>query len=357
VVVGAPSLANNRRGELLVFKRPASGDWRQAKPVAVLTLSHGLPSGLLGTHLAISGDTIVASDYARPINGNMDQGAVYVFSEPAGGWHSETQSAQLTAADGTADAYLGISVAISGDTIVAGAPGADSRSGRVYTFTRTTGGWSQAHEAELSSETNDGERLGSAVAVSGATIVADAAGETGGVADVFERPPDGWVSTSSPSAVLRPSSREPGLSGPLAMSASTIAATGPTGNDRSSVYVFTRPAAGWRSSGPTAVLNESASHYAKSLGDSIAITGDAILAGDSSYKLTGDYGPGAVFRFNRPASGWRSATETSILIPPAGTPDNDGFGAGTAVSDGEIIVGGPGLLRGSGRIYVAPLAP
>jgi hypothetical protein len=126
------------------------------------------------------------------------------------------------------------------------------------------------------------------------------------------------------------------------MSASTIAATGPTGNDRSSVYVFTRPAAGWRSSGPTAVLNESASHYAKSLGDSIAITGDAILAGDSSYKLTGDYGPGAVFRFNRPA---------------AGTPDNDGFGAGTAVSDGEIIVGGPGLLRGSGRIYVAPLAP
>jgi len=43
---------------------------------------------------------------------------VYIFVRPAAGWMNETEAAELTAA-GSGD--LGISVAIVGDTILAGA--------------------------------------------------------------------------------------------------------------------------------------------------------------------------------------------------------------------------------------------
>ena len=48
-----------------------------------------------------------------------------MFVKPAGGWASATETAKLTASDGAAGDDLGQSVAISGDTIVAGAFGAD----------------------------------------------------------------------------------------------------------------------------------------------------------------------------------------------------------------------------------------
>ena len=43
------------------------------------------------------------------------QGAVYVFTEPSGGWSTATQTAELAASDGAADDNLGWSVAVSGD--------------------------------------------------------------------------------------------------------------------------------------------------------------------------------------------------------------------------------------------------
>jgi hypothetical protein len=51
------------------------------------------------------------------------QGAAYVFVKPAGGWADATQTAKLTASDGAAGDALGFSVAVSSDTIVAGAVG------------------------------------------------------------------------------------------------------------------------------------------------------------------------------------------------------------------------------------------
>ena len=48
---------------------------------------------------------------------------MYVFSEPAAGWGaSPPQVTKLTAFDGAAGDDLGLSVAVSGGTVVAGAP-------------------------------------------------------------------------------------------------------------------------------------------------------------------------------------------------------------------------------------------
>ena len=63
--------------------------------------------GLLGASVAISGNTIVAGAPEATVNGNPYQGAVYVFVKPRGGWANATQTARLTASDGAAGDGLG----------------------------------------------------------------------------------------------------------------------------------------------------------------------------------------------------------------------------------------------------------
>jgi len=67
----------------------------------------------------VYGHTGVTEWYA---NGPL--GAAYIFVRPGSGWADETQTAKLTASDGAAGDQFGTSVAISGNTAVAGAPGA-----------------------------------------------------------------------------------------------------------------------------------------------------------------------------------------------------------------------------------------
>ena len=80
-------------------------------------------------------------------------GAVYVFARPGGGWSNGTQTAKLTSSDGHGNDRFGDAVAMSGDgsTIVAGAQLAvgstgNSQQGAVYVFARPGGGWSTGTE-------------------------------------------------------------------------------------------------------------------------------------------------------------------------------------------------------------------
>ena len=88
---------------------------------------------------------VVGADRAT-VGGNSQQGAAYVFTEPASGWASMTQTAKLTASDGAAGDQFGCAVSISGNTVVVGADnatvGADSQQGAAYVFTEPVSGWS-----------------------------------------------------------------------------------------------------------------------------------------------------------------------------------------------------------------------
>jgi hypothetical protein len=178
IVVGAPDWAGagaHIQGAAYVFTGPWSGTQTQT---AQLLASDPTATDQLGLSVAISGNTVVAGSYYH----NLGQGSVYVFVMPATGpWVSTTQTAELTAKDRGASDYLGYSVAISGDTIVAGAParqiGSYDSAGAVYGWTEPSGGWANtsADTAELTAgdgTTNDG--LGGSIAVSGSTIVAGA---------------------------------------------------------------------------------------------------------------------------------------------------------------------------------------
>ena len=107
---------------------PAGGWAAGAEQTAQLTANDGGADDLLGLSVAISGDTIVAGAPEHTEDLSVHQGAAYVFVMPAGGWTStDNQTAELTMNDGVDNDQLGSSVAISGNTVVAGAPVAHGR--------------------------------------------------------------------------------------------------------------------------------------------------------------------------------------------------------------------------------------
>jgi FG-GAP repeat len=145
IAAGAPGATvngNRHRGAVYVFTEPASG-WADETQAAKLTATggaEGAEGGVLGDSVVVSGTIIAAGAPGATVNGSTGQGAVYVFTEPASGWADETQAAKLTATHGGAFDELGRSVAVSGTTIAAGAPGATVNGnygqGAVYLFTR-----------------------------------------------------------------------------------------------------------------------------------------------------------------------------------------------------------------------------
>jgi uncharacterized repeat protein (TIGR01451 family) len=106
---------------------------------AKLTASDGATTDLFGVSVAVSGDTIVIGAVVDDVGTNLDQGSAYVFVKPAAGWSQTlTENAQLTASDGAANDLFGGSVAVSGDAVVAGAAtdtiGVNDDQGSAYVF-------------------------------------------------------------------------------------------------------------------------------------------------------------------------------------------------------------------------------
>ncbi|MGP8207297.1 MAG: FG-GAP repeat protein, partial [Acidimicrobiales bacterium] len=86
------------------------------------------------------------------------------------------QLAELAGPDGRGYDWFGSSVAVSGSTIVVGAPAvadASSGIGRAYVFTRTATGWHESGELAGSGSIAH-DWFGDAVAISGSTIVVGA---------------------------------------------------------------------------------------------------------------------------------------------------------------------------------------
>jgi hypothetical protein len=184
IVVGDPEQGVGGHGDagaVYVFEKPV-GEWASASQTAELTASDPDPGNdLLGTSVAVSGNTVVAGAPHHQVGANGGQGAAYVFVKPAGAWVSNTQNAELTASDGVEGDALGDSVAVSGGTVVAGAPARQvteySGQGAAFVFTEPSGGWagSLAQVQELaSSDGRTEDRFGESVAISGTTVVAGA---------------------------------------------------------------------------------------------------------------------------------------------------------------------------------------
>ena len=346
VVAGAPRATvagNGRQGAVYVFQKPAGG-WASATETAKLTASTGGAGHELGFDVAVSGDTVVASDL---------NGVVHVFEKPAGGWQNSTETAKLTSSDtdGFGRPVPIQHVAVSGSTVVGGALdhtiGGNSEQGSLYVFERPASGWQNATEtAELTaSDGKPQQHLGQSVGIYGDTVVGGAdtdtvgANQSQGSVYLFEKPAGGWQNktetaklTASDGAFADFLGTSVGISGEVVVAGASGDDVG-SNQDQGSAYVFAKPLGGWQDGTEAAKLTASDGSSDHILGDSVSVSGTTVVAGA--------LGSRSAYVFEKPAGGWQDATETTKLNPSGGSAD-DSFADSVAVSGDTVVGGAPG---------------
>jgi Ca2+-binding RTX toxin-like protein len=364
-VVGAP-IANGNRGAVYVFSR-AGGDWTK---VATLTPADPQAGEYLGFSVAIEGDTIVAGAPGGPDgSGEQAEGRVYTFTRTGAADRHET--ATLTASDaGTDGLALGWSVGIDGDTIVAGAPGylflggGILRPGAVYTFTRT-GAAARTETAKLTlAGGSPTDLLGWSVAIDGDTIVAGAPNvilgqsATQGAVYTFARTGAAARHETATLTVAGGGTNDAfGLSVAIdgdvivAGAPATITEIGGVQQQMGAVYTFTSTGATTRNQ--TAKLTPSTADPGLYVGIAVDIDGDDIVAGGFSVDFVQQGLRGAAFVFTRTGAPVR--TETERLLMPEGAASTLFliYGNPLAVSGGTIIAGAPATDGGQGAAFVS----
>jgi len=228
-------------GAVYVFTRDAGGDWSQQ---AYLKASNTDAGDQFGGAVALSGDTLAVGavferskstgvDGSQSSNSWSEAGAVYVFTrDELGTW---SQQAYLKASNTGSGDRFGDSLAISGDTLVVGAPLEDSAArgingfqadnkalsaGAAYIFSRDPAGtWIQQVYLK-GSNTDSQDRFGHSLALNGDMLVvgasedsnaiggpADNSARNAGAAYLFERDANG---TWSETAYLKASNTDAG---------------------------------------------------------------------------------------------------------------------------------------------------
>ena len=172
-------------GAVYVFEKE-NNTWTQA---AKLISNDGAPQDGFGQSIAVSEGTLVVGSHWDIHNG-IDAGSAYVFEEIGCFWR---EIDKLTASDGSPTDRFGISVSVSGDTIVIGAyfdddNGADS--GSAYVFKRSNDGWEETTHL-LPSDGMENAAFGVSVSISGSTVIVgafldNARGADSGSAYIFE---------------------------------------------------------------------------------------------------------------------------------------------------------------------------
>ena len=131
VVIGADDDDDNgdSSGSVYIFEQDKGGtnNWGKVKKILA---SDGADGDNLGLHVAISGSTVVVSAIFDDDHGRTS-GSAYMFERDEGGINNWGEVKKLLASDGAAGDFFGVSVAISGDTVVIGASLDDNDNGEI----------------------------------------------------------------------------------------------------------------------------------------------------------------------------------------------------------------------------------
>lgn len=168
--------AGNNCGSAYVFTRDIGGVWTQQG--GKLTASAAQANAQFGFGVALDVDTaLVGANLDDCVAGN-GCGSAFVFVRDSGGVWTQ-QGSKLTAGpDATSDDQFGSNVAIDGDVILVGAPkdficetgSPVSPCGAAYVFARNNNVWSQQQRL-LASDARPSDNFGVSVAVSGNTVL------------------------------------------------------------------------------------------------------------------------------------------------------------------------------------------
>jgi hypothetical protein len=272
---------------------------------------------VFGESAALSGTTAAIGSYRSA----KYMGAGYVFAEGAtpASW---TESAKLLASDGQANGdFMGQSAALSGATLVVGAPYHNANQGAAYVYTSNGSIWSLTTELSDPGK-KDGNEFGSSVAISGSLIVIGAPGK-GASAYVYEDSGGVW----SLQAKLKPAGgKAANFGGAVAVSGST-AAIGAS----AAVYVFSAEGASWSQ---VQELTEPDPTGSDRYGSALGLSSSALVVGAPGH----DAQLGVAYFYGLSGTTWTLQSELAGSDPAGG----DVYGTTIAVSGTTAVVGAPG---------------
>ncbi len=256
-----------------------------------------------GWSVAISGDTVVVGAPFDADRAGSQQGSAYVFVRNGAVWSLQQK---LLASDARSGFSFGDSVAISDDTIVVGAVLTNGPTinfqGSAYVFVRNGGVWSQQQELFASdAEVND--RFGDSVAISGDTLVVGASKDDGAA-----------------------------------------------GGDQGSAYVFVRSGGVWTQQQK---LISSDAAAGDNFGWSMSISGETVVVGAPFASGAAGSNQGSAYVFVRNGGVWSQQQELIASDAAAG----DQFGHSVAISGETVVVGArnhagaAGLQQGSAYVF------
>jgi len=325
-------------GEAFVYTKQG-GEW--SAPPVVLQSPSGDLSGNFGLTVAVSGTTVVV--------GSND--GAYVYTEQNGVWPT-TPTAILPDPGNNANDGFGTAVAVWGDTVLVGAQygPAGARIGAAYLYVNQAGQWPTSPTVTLSDpEGQQGDYFGLAVALSATTAIVTALNSSGiSAAYVYDRGLAGW-----PSAPTRtwadPTDTNGGCFGSsVAVSGSSaIVGDGCTQPIQGLAFIYTQSPLGWAAT-PSAKLCGTAEDY---FGASVAISGDNAVVG--AWGEASEAGAAYVYEAN--GSGKWKGNPTLTVSDPGNTAW-DSFGFAVSASNGQVMVGAPGenvgIPPGLGAAYI-----
>jgi hypothetical protein len=330
---------------------------------AKLLASDGEAYDYFGWSVSISGDLAIAGAARNDDNGE-NSGSAYIFKRDGTVW---TQQAKLLASDSEAGDQFGVSVSISGDLAIVGAPYNDddgANSGSAYIFKRDGTVWTQ--QAKLTAADGAaGDYFGMSVSISGDSVIVgawsdDDDGSSSGSAYIFspnDIDPNNWIQQQKLLASDGAAGDYFGWSVFISRDLAIVGAYGDDdyGSGSGSAYIFTPNDINHSNWVQQQKLLAHDGSVNDNFGVSVSISGDLAIVG--AYHGDGHaIDSGSAYIFRRDGASWAQQAE---LFASDGA-DQDYFAWSVSISGDSAIVGAYGNddygnLSGSAYIF-APCA-
>jgi hypothetical protein len=317
----------------LVLLSPAAAAQRCAIEVDKLTASDAFAWAELGYSVAIEGDTLVAGAPSWNLP-STSPGQAYVFVRAGGAW---SEQAKLVAHDAALADQFGISVSVSGERIAVGAPWDDDAcpadpdcdSGSVYVFLRQGAGWIEEAKLVASDQVSAGD-FGRSVALDGDTLLVGSPGV------LFQNTGAAYVFVRGAAGWAEQQRLVPAAPAGASTGWSVdvdgdTALVGTIGGSDPRAYVFLRSGSAWS---PQAVLEPSNPINQTEYGAAVALDGERALVGDSK-----DWGScvdnGTAYVHERTGTAWSAGTKLVSTY----TTCKARFGQSVALDGARLVVG------------------
>lgn len=353
IIVGAPGRkgpSGDRTGAAYVFTRSGQ-TWSEQ---AILRANNSDAGDSVGSSVALQGDHAFVGAFAGDSGAIAQAGFVHVFLRSKGNWQ---QQASLSAPDAGAGDGFGWAIALSGNSVLIGAPFADrsgqSDAGAAYVFTEQTEGYS--HQATLvASDPGSDDLFGMAVALYADTALVGApaddtaVGVDSGSAYVFLRSSGNW--TRDPKLIASDGEATDffGFSVVLDADTAVIGAfsnSTPSGPDTGSAYVYAYEGNSWQEQSQLRPSNvQSYDNFSWAL----ALSGDELFASAYNDDTEAGISAGSATVFAFDGSQWM---EQAQLTAGNGAAQNQ-FGSSVVMAGDTALISATDLYQGMVHVFV-----